>query len=80
MTAAEKVGPDARCCLNCDFWRRHYIRIENSAKEFWPLENGHCANPKKRRPRVKPTDKCEGFSMKGDETDAGTKEAETEIA
>ena len=80
MTAAEKVGPDARCCLNCEFWRRHYIRIENSVKEFWPLENGHCANPEKRRPRVKPTDKCERFSKKGDETDAGTKETEAEFA
>lgn len=77
MTAAEKVGPDARCCVNCKYWRRHYIRIENS-KRFWPLENGHCANPEKRRPRVKPTDKCEMFK-KGDESDAGGEEAEAQL-
>ena len=78
MAAAEKVEPDARCCVNCDYWRRHYIRIENSVKGFWPLENGHCANPEKRRPRTKPSDKCEQFK-KGDESDAGGEEAEAQF-
>ena len=80
MMSADNVGPEARCCENCVFWRRHYIKIENSIKKFWPLDTGHCVNPERRMPRTKPKATCERFKGKEDEADAGGKEAEAQLA
>lgn len=74
MTIAELVGPDARCCCNCGFWRRHYVKIRDSIEDaYWPLEIGHCANPKRRRPKTKPNDTCKSFT-KEENSDAGSED------
>lgn len=79
MTIVDRVNPDARCCCNCVYWRRHYIRIEGSINRmFWALDTGHCANPQRRMPRTKPKDTCDRYVKKGDEIDARGKEADVQ--